>query len=425
MKKTTAALLALLLTTGAALGVYALWLRRAPGAGSYRFTTVLRGDLDQVVAATGILEAEATVRVGTQVSGIIAEILADYNDPVRRGQVVARLDSSLLEIAVRDARAALDRATAELDKNRRDLERLRSLSAQGLVAETDLNTLQTSFAVARANREAAAAALDRAERNLAYATIYAPIDGVIVDRFVDVGQTVAASLSAPELFRIADLTRMQILVAVDESDIRQVHDGQEARFTVQAYPDEAFRGRVRQVRLQSTTQENVVSYTVVVAVDNPERRLLPGMTATVEFLVDSARDVLRVANAALRFRPPAEMIAALRERRRAEGGSGGFGRSGGAGGGLGNGRGDGRSSGGGDGRPTVLWTVDAHGQPHPVPVQVGISDGQSTAVSGPGLEEGMQVITGVTENGQTAPTNPFQPAGGGQGGGRRSSGVGF
>ncbi len=187
-----------------------------------------------------------------------------------------------------------------------------ALRQQQIVSETDYGAAETNLATAKATVKAAAVALDQAKKNLAYATIYAPISGTVVERDVDVGQTVAASLSAPQLFKIAgDLSSMQILVSVDESDIGHIQEGQTARFKVAAYPNETFAGTVRQVRLQSAVVENVVNYTVVVDVPNADRRLLPGMTATVDFVLGSAHDVVRAPNAALRVVPSAAMLAQL------------------------------------------------------------------------------------------------------------------
>lgn len=288
--------------------------------------------------------------------------------------------------------------------------------------------------------------LDRARQNLAYTSIYAPIDGVVVERNVDVGQTVAASLSAPQLFLIAnDLTRMQILASVDESDIGLIQEGQPVRFTVQPYPDETFTGTVRQVRLQSTTVENVVNYTVVVEVANPGGKLLPGMTATVEFLTGAAYDVMTVPNAALRFRPTEAMLAELRERGQLPAGTPRAVRAGASAGPRRDNEpgaraqrtsapptsgqptsaeptsaqatsGEPTSVGGpGSSRVTRLWHLDRDGRLTVTPVRVGVSDGQRTAVEGPGVTEGMQVIVGVTQGQDgTAPTSPFQaPAQGG------------
>ncbi|HKO55401.1 MAG TPA: efflux RND transporter periplasmic adaptor subunit, partial [Thermoanaerobaculia bacterium] len=271
---------------------------------AYRFATVQRGDLQSTVSATGTLNAVTTVSVGTQVSGQVSELLVDYNSQVKKGQLLARIDPTLALQAVTDAQANVERAEAQLLQAERDYSRNRELGSSGLVARSAVEQTQSSQDVAAANVKSARVALERARQNLAYTSIYAPIDGVVVERNVNQGQTVAASLSAPQLFLIAnDLTHMQILAQVGESDIARIREGQPVRFTVQALTGQTFEGKVQQVRLQSTTQENVVNYTVVVTVENPKHRLLPGMTARVEFLTRSASDVLIVPNAALRFRP--------------------------------------------------------------------------------------------------------------------------
>jgi len=397
MKKTMITIL-----IAAAVGA-AVWAfgRNGPKELSYRFVTVEQGDLHAVVSSTGTLEAVTTVQVGTQVSGIIAEIFADFNDEVKEGEVIARLDTILLETAVQEATAALARNRAELRQAERNYERIRALFDDQIVARSDLDQVEYALDVARANAEAAAVGLAKAQQNLAYATISSPISGTIIARTVDVGQTVAASLAAPELFRIAaDLSRLQILAAVDESDIGEVHAGQTVQFTVQAHPEETFPGTVRQVRLQSQTQENVVNYTVVIDVDNDERKLLPGMTATVEFLVASAEDVLKVSNSALRFRPTEAMIAELRARR--EQAADRAGRPGPPP------SPEGAAAGGRASDRTALWYLDAGGQLAVMPVRTGISDGQMTAIEGPRAEAGMEVIVGVTQGRAKSTTNPFQ-----------------
>lgn len=419
-------LVVLLLALAAVAGGWLWWRSRHavdPAAG-YRFVTVERGDLERVVSATGALEALNTVEVGTQVSGQLAEILVDYNDSVRRGQLVARIDPTLLEQSVRESRASVERSKVELARAERDYARARQLFAAGLLADNDLGSAQYDAESARAALTSAEAALARAEQSLAYTSIYSPIDGVVIERNVDVGQTVAASLSAPQLFLIAeDLSQMQILVSVDESDIGLIAEGEPVRFVVQAYPDDTFTGTVRQVRLQSTTVENVVNYTAVVGVENAGGRLLPGMTATVDFLIETADDVLYVSNAALRFRPTEEMIAALRARREGEGGEGGGGSPTGARGGPGRPQGGWPGAGAGNGPPdrAVLWTLDDAGDPQPVPVRTGISDGTSTEVNGPRIEAGLQIIAGVTRSADApASSSPF--GGSSDGGSRRSPG---
>jgi HlyD family secretion protein len=401
----------------AAVGGVGWWWSRRSGSEttSFRFTAVERGDLEAVIASTGTLEPVTLVSVGTQVSGQIAEVLADFNDEVREGQVLARLDTTVLRANLEDAQSSVRRAQAEVALAEADYTRISNLTAQNLLPQSELDQAQRSRAVTAASLESARAAIDRAARNLSYATILAPISGTIVARTVDAGQTVAASLSAPELFRIAaDLSRMQILADVDESDISSIEPGQAARFTVQAYPDATFRGTVRQVRLQPSTSDNVVSYTVVVDVENPEAKLLPGMTATIEFLVDQVTDVLKVSNAALRFRPSEAMLAELFERRRREREASGENTAprGDAPTGTRPQNGGSATAGGSRGpsnRPR-LFILDEQGRLAMIPIEVGLSDGQMTEVRGPGLSEGQQVIVGVTSAAAaSSSTNPFQP----------------
>ena len=440
-------------------GALGLWIYRnaeAHEAPSYRFATVTRGNLESTVSATGQLSAVTTVQVGTQVSGQVSQILVDFNDRVKKGQLLARIDPTLQQQAVLDAQAGLVRAQADLDRSKAEYDRNKTLYDQKVLTATEFTTAQYNYTVAQASVKSAQVALDRARKNLGYTEIYAPIDGVVVQRNVDVGQTVAASLSAPQLFLIAnDLSQMQILANVDESDIGQIHEAQDVRFTVQAYPNQTFTGKVRQVRLQSATTENVVNYTVVVTVDNPKGTLLPGMTATVQFLTGSADNALIVPNAALRFRATPEMMAeagvtnangaprtaadsaafaarrdSLRRARAAAGGNaaggqvaGGAQATGGqAAGGQGNGGAPGaggtggatrsRSS-GGRGGFAQLWYVGANGKPAVMRVRTGLSDGQNTQVMGQNLKEGMQVIVGTNTPAtaatqQQTPTSPFQ-----------------
>src|SRR5947207_4218886 len=282
----------------------------AKEATAYRFASVERGNLQATVSATGTLNAVRTVQVGTQVSGQVSAIYVDFNAKVKKGQLLARIDPTLQQQAVQDAQAGLDRANAQLDLSKQEFDRNQALFDKKIVTAAEYGTARANYAVAQANAKSAGVALSRARQNLAYTNIYSPIDGVIVERNVDVGQTVAASLSAPQLFLIAnDLSQMQILASVDESDTGSIKQGQDAQFTVQSYPNKQFVGHVSQVRLQSKTQDNVVNYTAVVTVDNPNGALLPGMTATVRFLTGSANDALTVSSSALRFRPTQEMLA--------------------------------------------------------------------------------------------------------------------
>jgi HlyD family secretion protein len=373
---------------------------------NYRLVAVEKGDLEAVVSATGTLDAVTTVQVGTQVSGIIDEICVDYNDPVGAGQVVARIDTTLLANAVAGAEAQRDRADADLRQAQREHARITALHDEELVSDSEANGAQYDLDVARASVQSAAVDLARSRQNLSYATITSPIAGTVISRSVDVGQTVQSSFSSPELFLIAgDLTRMQILVAVDESDIGQIVEGQTVRFSVQAYPDDSFTGTVRQMRLQSSTEENVVNYTAVVDVGNPDGRLLPGMTATVDFIVETAADVLYVSNASLRYKPDQETMAAAFDRFRAEreslstkGGDNPLPSIGGAG----------NNAAAGD--RGLLWAVDDSGQLAMIPVRTGISNGTSTVVTGRTIAMGQQVIAGISSSPVTADntSSPFQ-----------------
>lgn len=313
--------------------------------------------------------------------------------------LIARIDPTLLEQAVRLADADLTRAQAGLADAKRQFNRSEDLYQQKAITENDYSTAKYNLEVAKATLESAEVNRDRAAQNLAYTEIRSPVDGVVIDRSVDVGQTVAASLSAPQLFLIAeDLSKMEILASVDESDIGKIHDGQAVRFTVQAYPDSNFAGTVKQVRLKSTIQENVVNYVVSIAVANPSGRLLPGMTATVDFVVSEAKDVLQVPNAALRFRATEKMLAELRKQRSAsaEGDSTRAAR---------------RQHPRGANSPSriMLWTLAEDGHPTPVLARTGISNGQYTEVTGRRLQEGMQIIASVVSSSEkSASSNPFQ-----------------
>ena len=410
----------IVLVLAAAAVAWFLTHRGAAAGETYRTVEVARGNVEELVSATGTLDAVTKVQVGTQVSGLVTKILADFNDHVTAGQVIAVIDTTLLASEVRAARANVARAQADRDEARRQQTRSQELFDGDLISDTDRDAAYYAAEGADASLKSAKVALERAERNLGYATIRAPISGTVIERNVDVGQTVAASFSAPQLFLIAeDLSRMQILVSVDESDIGSIREGMTARFTVQAYDNAKFTGVVRQVRLQSTISDNVVNYTVVVDVDNDDGRLLPGMTATVDFIVKTAQDVLTVANAALRLRPTEAMVAAVRDRRDKEraaandttsGGRPGSGGSRDSSSGMrGGGQGGWAGHGGAGTRPTLLWFLDANGEPDARPVKVGVSDGTVTEVSAPWLKEGMQVIAGVSGGTTaTATSNPFE-----------------
>jgi HlyD family secretion protein len=409
----------------------------AKDAPAYRFAAVERGTLQSAVSATGALSAVRTVQVGTQVSGQVSAIYVDFNDRVRKGQLLARIDPTLQQQAVEEARAGLERAQAQLALAQAEYARNKQLFDSKIVTASEFGAVESNFSVQQANVKSARISLERAQKNLGYTSIYAPIDGVIVERNVDVGQTVAASLSAPQLFLIAnDLSQMQILASVSESDIGAINEGQQVKFTVQPYPNQSFTGSVRQVRLQSTTQDNVVNYTAVVAVGNPDGKLLPGMTATAQFLTGSANDVLTVPNAALRYRPTAEQMAEVASSGRRAGGADSSARRGTRTAGdstqwrarrAGTAGANGASGARAGGSMGTLWAVDSSGKLKAIRVRTGLSDGSKTEVQGRELTAGTQVIVGSTTGApsaqQSAPSSsPLQPQRGGM---RRGPGGGF
>ncbi len=278
--------------------------------GQFKLEAIKRGDLENIVSCTGTLSAVGTVSVGSQVSGLVVKVNADYNSPVKAGQMLAVLDKTLFASSVKDAASGLSRAKAQYHQAKAELTRNRPLFERGHLSEMEFLVTQTNAETAAAAIRSAEATLSRAQTQLKYTDILSPIDGTVIERTVEPGQTIAASFQAPKLFVIAkDLTKMQIETAVDESDIGQIKEEQTVRFTVQAYPDETFYGKVRQIRLNPTVLQNVVNYTVVVDASNEKKLLLPGMTATVDFLVEERKNVLLVPNAALNFVPPADVVA--------------------------------------------------------------------------------------------------------------------
>jgi HlyD family secretion protein len=409
-----------------------LWFHHRADAGttpSYRLGKVERGSVKSTVSATGTLGAVRTVEVGTQVSGQISALYVDYNSHVKKGQLIARIDPILQEQAVADAQAGLARAEAVVTQTQLEYDRSKKLHDQQIATDAEFNVAQSNYAQARASLTSARINLQRARQNLSYTNIYSPIDGVVVERAMDVGQTVAASLSAPKLFVIAnDLSRMQILASVDESDIGKIVAGQPVTFTVQSFPDRQFTGSVEQVRLNSTTLNNVVSYTAVVSVSNEDGKLLPGMTASVKLVTASADDALTVPSIALRFTPPegAKTTTPVRPTRPASDSSaapanvaggppaGGFpgGFPGGPGGATAPRRP--RTAGTQPGSMARLWTVDAEGTLTPHVVKIGISDGQKSQITSRDLQPGASIVLGVTQPGtettaSATTANPLQP----------------
>lgn len=309
-------IITVILLTAIAIGSY-LYFRK-PQEATYKTAKVERGQIVSAVSATGNLAAVVTVQVGTQVSGTIQKLYVDFNSPVKKGQAIAQIDPSLFEAAIEQTKGNYLNATGNLAKAkiavadaRRTLERNRELVKQGIVSQSEFDAAQTAYdqnvalaSAAEASVSQARGSLRQAETNMNYSTIRSPLDGTIVSRNVDVGQTVAASFSTPTLFTIAqDLTKMQIETSVDESDISKLKVGQTASFTVDAYPDKQFKGTVRQIRNAPVVTQNVVTYVTVINVDNKDLLLKPGMTANVNIETSKKDDVIKIPNAALRFRP--------------------------------------------------------------------------------------------------------------------------
>ena len=392
------------------------------GGPRYEFTKVERATIQNMVSATGTLAARDLVEVGTQVSGTLQDVLVDFNDQVEEGQLIALIDPAVLDAQVKSERATLMRMEAQRDLARSDLERFQSVHDEGFLSENELIRYRTALKTAEANVLSAEAGLDRALRSRGYAEIRAPISGIVIDRTVEPGQTVAASLSAPRLFTIAnDLSKMEILANVDESDIGQIALGQEVRFTVAAYLDDTFNGEVVEIRLAPSVIQNVVNYTVVVSAENPDGKLLPGMTATLDFILAEVEDALSVPVAALNLRPNETMMAVLQERReqrRAQRENGGQnGQPGPAPDGA-RGPGGGRP-GGFPGREGMgmLWFLE-DGKLNVLPVRKGVSDGSRTEViplREEAIEEGLEVISKVLDggaaNGSSGSSNSDRPSG--------------
>jgi HlyD family secretion protein len=390
---------------------------------SFVTTAVEKGNIVGRVTATGTLSALVTVQVGTQVSGRIAALGADFNSPVKKGQLLAKIDPLLFEAAVASARAneqaavgTLEQAKAQAVNTHLQYVREKALAEQKLVAQADLDTAFAAdqsaiaaVAVAVGSLAQARAQLNQAGINLGYTNIYAPTDGTVVSRAVDVGQTVAASLAAPTIFTIAaDLTKMQVDTNVAEADVGKLKEGLPSTFSVDAFPGRTFSGRIRQIRFAPQVVTNVVTYDAVIDVDNPELLLRPGMTANVTFIFARADDVLKLPNAALRFRLD------------------GAGAGSGAGGGAGA---EARRGGGDDGgvrrhRPELtgdqkrVWVLRDEG-PKPAVFEAGLSDGSFTEVRGGELVEGDQVIVDRQAGADGARPGGSGGPGGASGGGMR------
>ncbi len=365
------------------VGVGAYYMNRAPKEPEVKTAQISRGDIVEVVPATGTLEAVTTVQVGTQVGGIIQELYADFNDIVRKGQIIARIDPTLVQTQIEQQRANVTRAEADLERlrvaladSKQKLDRAKVLFDKQLLPRTELETAEVTVRSADAQIRSSEAGLvqaksqlNSAQVNLAHTVIAAPIDGIVISRAVELGQTVNAGMSAPTLFILAaDLTKMQVNANIDEADVGRMRPGQVVTFRVDAYPTDTFTGSVQQVRLQPTTVQNVVTYQTVIEVPNPELKLKPGMTANVNIEVARRNNVLRIPTAATRFRPSEEIFAALKQPVPPEAQGGGrFAGRGGREGGRGGQPGDGGPGGAPAAAPAGTATPPTPPAPTPTP----------------------------------------------------------
>jgi HlyD family secretion protein len=395
---------------------------------TFRTVRVDRGAVESTVTATGALNAVVTVQVGSQISGTIAKLGADFNSQVTQGQIIAQIDPTRFRANVaqadsnlKSAEAALVRAKVNERQAKIELDRAKPLAEQKVIGAADLDAAQSKYDQAVADHAAAEAQVGQsraqvgmARYDLEHTTIRAPISGTVLQRSIDVGQTVAASLQAPVLFTIAqDLSRMEVHVAVDEADVGKLREGQDATFTVDAYPGEAFKGTIFQIRSQPTVTQNVVTYDAVLRVDNKDGKLRPGMTASVRAVSQRHEGVLRISNSALRFRPTADLLDAG-----PPGGPGAAGAPPGGGGGAGKGPRAGGGEGGrgaGGGRWAKVY-VPAGQKVSVVRFKPGISDDEFTEIAGGNLKEGDEVVLDATGGSQ-----PSGAPGGGMGGGGKSS----
>ena len=351
---------------------------------SYSMAEIRIKDISTSVTATGTIEPVTSVTVGTQVSGIVAHLYVDYNSMVKKGQVIAELDKTNLMSELASARANLSSAKSSLTYQSANFERYKMLYSKGLISANDFEQVRLSYEQAQQQVKTATENVKKAETNLGYATITSPIDGIVLSKSVEEGQTVAASFNTPELFTIAqDLTNMQVIADIDEADIGEVKEGQRVSFTVDAYPDDTFEGTVTQVRQEATTESNVVTYQVVISAPNADLKLKPGLTANVTIYTREVKNVLAVPTKALKFTPNEKMLTDDQEVQDCD-------------------------------AKQKVWTLDgdvfkAHA------VTTGLSDGITTEVK-TGLKSGMKVITefqiggGSEGDGAQSPNNnPFMP----------------
>jgi len=375
-------IIAALVLAGVAIAAFLLSGSKKKQEVKFDTTTVKKGSVTSSITATGTIEAVTTVTVGTQVSGIIDKLYVDYNTVVKKGQVIAELDRTNLTSELRTAQANLKSAQSDLSYQKSNYQRYKTLYNKGLVSADEYESAQLTYQKAQETVATAQQSVNKAQTNLGYAYIYSPIDGVVISKEVEEGQTVAASYSTPELFTIAkDLTDMRVIADVDEADIGNVKEGEKVTFTVDAFPDETFEGQVTQVRLEATTSNNVVTYEVVISAPNQDLKLKPGLTANVTIYTLEKNDVLVVPNKALKFTPTKETVGKMKIV-------------------------DTKAN-------NKLWVLEnntfkAHG------VTLGDTDGINTEIKS-GISEGASVVTGMTtvteeeESSSSAEQSPFAP----------------
>jgi HlyD family secretion protein len=416
-----------LIAVAALIVVFALWFfflkKEAKGTPSIKTETVTYGDILTSVTATGTIEPLRTVDVGTQVSGEIDKIYVDYSSVVKKGQLLAELDRSTLNASLVSSKASYESAQNELSYQKKNYERIKQLYESQSVSKTDFETAQYQYNNAKYAYTTAKSNLEKAQTNLSYASIYSPIDGVVLSRAVDEGQTVAASFSTPTMFTIAkDLTKMRVIANVDEADIGTVKKGQNVMFTVDAFPNDEFTGVVTMVRLQATTTSNVVTYGVVIDAPNPKLKLLPGLTASVNIYTQERRNVLVIPAKAQRVHPTDEILALLKvnktatataktepaksEKNTAKATTKELALET-----------DGPDAPEGELNQRMIWVKNNDGSIEQRQVVIGVSDGESTEILS-GLKKGEKVITELTlsttkvkddAKTDTTTTSPFMP----------------
>ena len=375
---------------GAICAALALWLIFRPtGKETVTLETVRaeRIDISSSVTATGTVEPVTKVEVGTQVSGIIDKLYADYNDIVKAGQVIAEMDKVNLQAELASSQAQLSTAKTEFEYREKEYNRIKALHDKELVSDSEYDSSYYQYETAKNAYNQAQASFTKVKRNLSYATITSPIDGVVISRAVEEGQTVAAGFETPTLFTIAkDLTDMEVIADVDEADIGQVKDGQSVTFTVDAYPDDVFKGTVQQVRLEATTTSNVVTYEVVITAPNPDLKLKPGLTANVTINTLEEKDVLAVPTKALRFNPDPEVLKEIGITVNSSAATPG-------------------------GESRIVWVKNGN-VISPKSVTTEHTSGDKTGIT-EGLSDGEVVVTGLTaelpKKAETAERSPFAP----------------